>query len=1436
MGILSSFNKLIKSHSARMIWYRVAIIISSLAIFVTTYLLMLPASTTEGATKITQLGDGIHDAITYDENNNLQINVNNIYRIDAFLGPDAASGKDTTGIIKDVLDDPRHNTVLVRLRDYQGNIQDGCGNLGEFLFSDYNGTGATSECYNFSPFAFYQFYLEGGSGTSDTIGGRDVDFSEWVAIRVECYEMSQYDTSRLNGQHSAYEFYAVQQIFGMVDRTAADGYYKNNYQTAGFKNDDFANDMGRKLHLGNTTKKGFILLVRKDYINNHQSLHTANNPSIYSDSVGPLYVPQAGYHHSKNTGAGYNAVRDAEGWYNEGTYEPGQDCIVDFNQDPLAFKLISDGRTEEVGDGDPREGMSLGIYTNNATIRNVYTNKSINYGFYNQANSTKAEKQNGLGFITFSLQQDQRDYNSSTAPDNSLEENDDIDFKLFNYSEYINLSQQGKLTNSSDKGKIREIAPFFSFRNSGLFYNYNSRNMHRPHYFWWHDYSPCNCANMVAFGSCIKASSPKETGLASYLHTPSTVTHGGGSRLYDLEGFVEYHSTVEYNLVGGYPVLDLSRSANYTPVTFTGNLNDTAHAGAYYPFNYASNAANHYGLDQTDRSLAYLFGGDSDFAVTAFDPSNSILQYEQSTGRYHYSSAINAVDYDPVNNEFVLRDYVESGDYGATESVQTFDFFPFNYSSGYVTGTHVAKGTGGSYTLRAKSFNDSACVSKNDITFPVNNGTVPEMWNQSNTVVGYDNIDYWFGMSMEFSFIQDKDGIIKRKNDNGTTTSTDMIFSFSGDDDVWVFIDDVLVLDLGGTHTIVEGSIDFTNGAIIQRRSDNHAYGYPTTLIECFGRAGKLRFDGQVEFYNADTGFDYDNFIASGKVPDGWKVVESKVRSGLKEFIFEDYSVHDLNFFYLERGGHVANNSIEFYLTTFPNNSLLVEKQVDSVDDQNVSIVKENQDYKFRVLYADANGNLLTENNKYMSVFSKNDTFKLREYDADHVEHIEVGIVGDDGIFTLKHGQTAIFEDMYEFTNKNVNKDDQTVRYYVVQEILPNGLVNQHTVKVNDGEVTGKEDDIEGHKLYTSSQVNSASTNHILYKNIVKSNSLEIIKNLDLNGYTDDIDNNSVFSVKVMAYGKPIPVGTEYLVYNLDDNNNIVGEGETVTVNDAGIVNLKHKQKVVIYGFLNGAEFEVKELFDGVEEGYIISYSATSDNINNNSIAVDNTVGEVTGTMNLIDATKTGKVTVTVNNKRNGTTIQIPVNKELKFYDKLNGVEDQTFKFNLVEVDSNYNILANGFTSEITISNNISDMTSNEFGSGMFTLSFPDDFVVGTTEKYYKITEVEDEIINSLMKYDSSSYVFYVSIQKDATGNLTTDWKLTKFVDENDKVGEVISKKSDGANASPTVNFVNVVYYDLPTTGANLFVSARSFVLVGAILILGALVTAIILIIKRRKI
>ena len=123
--------------------------------------------------------------------------------------------------------------------------------------------------------------------------------------------------------------------------------------------------------------------------------------------------------------------------------------------------------------------------------------------------------------------------------------------------------------------------------------------------------------------------------------------------------------------------------------------------------------------------------------------------------------------------------------------------------------------------------------------------------------------NHHFGMSIEAKVTIPKD----KKID-----SNDMIFTFSGDDDIWIFLDDVLVLDLGGIHLPTTGSLNITTGAVSLESA------YALEGVETMGTSNTL---------------------------------ESLFAKAGKELNLKDNTTHTIKVFYLERGGVFSNLSIE---------------------------------------------------------------------------------------------------------------------------------------------------------------------------------------------------------------------------------------------------------------------------------------------------------------------------------------------------------------------------------------------------------------------------------------------------------------------------------------------------------------------------------------------
>ena len=185
---------------------------------------------------------------------------------------------------------------------------------------------------------------------------------------------------------------------------------------------------------------------------------------------------------------------------------------------------------------------------------------------------------------------------------------------------------------------------------------------------------------------------------------------------------------------------------------------------------------------------------------------------------------------------------------------------------------------------------------------------------------GVHNLNHHLGMTVETSFRQPSGGTI---GDNGDPMS----FQFSGDDDVWVFIDDKLVLDLGGIHSELFGTINFQTGEVllgpsyatngIPANPDDHAV-RRTTIRRMFEYA-----------QNPDTADDpYQTRSYTYSAADGYRITDATWQGGAADRTdsvtiggvrfngetFASDTSHTLKMFYLERGNYDSSLSLRFNL------------------------------------------------------------------------------------------------------------------------------------------------------------------------------------------------------------------------------------------------------------------------------------------------------------------------------------------------------------------------------------------------------------------------------------------------------------------------------------------------------------------------------------------
>lgn len=163
--------------------------------------------------------------------------------------------------------------------------------------------------------------------------------------------------------------------------------------------------------------------------------------------------------------------------------------------------------------------------------------------------------------------------------------------------------------------------------------------------------------------------------------------------------------------------------------------------------------------------------------------------------------------------------------------------------------------------------------------------------------------NYGFGTKLQMDFTLTDDGMVETEKTNGEKVKTNIKFFFSGDDDVWVFIDGQLALDVGGAHGEVSGLLEFS-----ETRDGKNSV---TAYVSKVKKNGTLDSDKDgnpvkaVKYKGEDI-----NFCAQGTT-----------------LTFDKGQKHTLTMYYMERGMWESNMAVAF---NFPdNNELQVQKKVD---------------------------------------------------------------------------------------------------------------------------------------------------------------------------------------------------------------------------------------------------------------------------------------------------------------------------------------------------------------------------------------------------------------------------------------------------------------------------------------------------------------------------
>ncbi|MBE6041329.1 MAG: hypothetical protein E7220_02265, partial [Clostridiales bacterium] len=304
-------------------------------------------------------------------------------------------------------------------------------------------------------------------------------------------------------------------------------------------------------------------------------------------------------------------------------------------------------------------------------------------------------------------------------------------------------------------------------------------------------------------------------------------------------------------------------------------------------------------------------------------------------------------------------------------------------------------------------------------------------------------VDYFFGMEMTASFTQTANGL--------DAWGHDIIFEFSGDDDFWLYVDGELVLDLGGVHYAQVGSVNFRTGKVT-------GSGIPanTTLYSLFK----------------------SNYQSRG-------MSEAEINATLDEiftlneegnYVFKDYTNHDMKMLYMERGAGASNLKMRFNLAAVRPGTFLLNKKLSGTDEAENDLIE----FPYQIYYYSKKDggdqpHLLGAEDGESEMVKYQGTTNTVKYAESFTP--AGGTEAYDHVFFLKPGQTA-----------EVELPEDTDRYYVVECGVNPDVYDK--VKANDQELTGIDTQNKVGKTarqdYATSEASTENRSQVDYDNHVR--------------------------------------------------------------------------------------------------------------------------------------------------------------------------------------------------------------------------------------------------------------------------------------------------------------------------------------------------------------
>ena len=455
------------------------------------------------------------------------------------------------------------------------------------------------------------------------------------------------------------------------------------------------------------------------------------------------------------------------------------------------------------------------------------------------------------------------------------------------------------------------------------------------------------------------------------------------------------------------------------------------------------------------------------------------------------------------------------------------------------------------------------------------------------------NVNYGFGTKFTIPFTINKNGTV-----NGTPGGDPITFKFTGDDDVWVFLDGKLILDMGGAHGQSVGEINFkektatvSNAAVIDENQKINGNSYD-----------KSSYIGKINYIYS---MDNDSNGNPTTVERGYNWIEerSTVPTKARTKDFSDYGLdyvasfdkygepHTLTMFYMERGMKDSNMSISFTMTPLPS-GLSVGKTVDTT--------KVNAGLKDAVLDADDFDFALKKGGTAVSGVE----YTLKDYYGDK----DAYSIAEGGIITGVNANTTAYNFVDATTKADAFNagDSLTITEDTNTETILTYDYNQTTYKIISSDASNAK---SSGTLGAEALINNMKPTDysVIFNNVPITKDVKVKKAWERG--TPPADTTYEFTIQVDLDGD----GTtyDYMPYALAYTKTVAGATVADAADVSGKFNIAANEELTFSGIPVGAKVKVTETVSA-DAAYEVSGDATQeitvskDDANPNSITITN--------------------------------------------------------------------------------------------------------------------------------------------------------------------------------------------------------------------------------------